>query len=190
MKLNPEFVQWKRDDKQGEENGKLPIQNVELLSELNVPLAILTSFNRNFKSRNDGNKLTMNFIASPTIVTAMAFSGSLSFNPITDSISLADGTLFRFQPPKGQDLPQAGFTSGNQDFYPVRNPAPQPEVPIVVRPDSHRLELLEPFTSPFGEHNARGLELPTLKVLLRVRGKCTTDHISAAVSALFITSLY
>lgn len=144
-------------------------------------IAILTSFNRNFKSRNDGNKLTMNFLASPTVVTAMAFSGKLSFNPATDSIPLADGTSFKFAPPTKQDLPQAGFTPGNEDFYPVRNPAPQPEVNIVIKPDSQRLELLEPFTSHFGDHNKRGLELPSLKVLVRVRGKCTTDHISAAV---------
>ncbi|KAG1757359.1 aconitate hydratase [Suillus lakei] len=133
---------WKRDDMKGEEN------------------AILTSFNRNFKSRNDGNRLTMNFLASPTIVTAMAFSGSLSFAP-----------------PAGQDLPTEGFTQGNTDYYPSPTPEPQPETEVVIRADSQRLELLEPFQSHFGD---RGLELPPLKVLMRVRGKCTTDHISAA----------
>ncbi|TFK30638.1 aconitate hydratase [Coprinopsis marcescibilis] len=158
----PCIGQWKRDDKQGEEN------------------AILTSFNRNFKSRNDGNKLTMNFLASPVMVTAMAFSGNLSFNPMVDSIPLADGSSFKFSPPTRQDLPEAGFTPGNPEFYPVRNPQPQPKVEIVIKPDSQRLEILEPFGSHFGEHNSRGLELPPLKVLLRVRGKCTTDHISAA----------
>lgn len=160
----PCIGQWKRDDKQGEEN------------------AILTSFNRNFKSRNDGNKLTMNFLASPTIVTAMAFSGKLSFNPMTDSISLPSGESFKFQPPHGRDLPTDGFTPGNSEFYPIRNPVPQPEVNIVIKPDSQRLEILEPFGSHFGpgSGNPRGLELPSMKVLLRVRGKCTTDHISAA----------
>jgi homoaconitase len=122
----------------------------------------------------------MNFLASPTVVTAMAFSGKLSFNPMTDSLPTPDGGSFKFQPPKGQDLPSAGFTPGNSDFYPTRNPVPQPEVDIVIKPDSQRLEILEPFTSHFGPHNPRGLELPPLKVLLRVRGKCTTDHISAA----------
>lgn len=122
----------------------------------------------------------MNFLASPTVVTAMAFSGKLSFNPMTDSIPTPDGGSFTFQPPKGQDLPAAGFTPGNTDFYPIRNPKPQPEVDIVIKPDSQRLEILEPFGSHFGPHNPRGLELPSLKVLLRVRGKCTTDHISAA----------
>ncbi len=125
----------------------------------------------------------MNFLASPTIVTAMAFSGKLSFNPLTDSIPLPGGGTFRFSPPIGQDLPPAGFTAGEESYYPAPSPTPQPEVEVIIKKDSQRLELLEPFPSPFGEGsgNPRGLELPTLKVLLRVRGKCTTDHISAAV---------
>lgn len=155
----PCIGQWKRDDMKGEEN------------------AILTSFNRNFKSRNDGNRLTMNFLASPTIVTAMAFSGSLSFNPMTDTLTLPSGKPFKFAPPAGQDLPTEGFTQGNTDYYPSPTPEPQPETEVVIRADSQRLELLEPFQSHFGD---RGLELPPLKVLMRVRGKCTTDHISAA----------
>ncbi|KAF5355703.1 hypothetical protein D9756_003945 [Leucocoprinus leucothites] len=160
----PCIGQWKREEKKGEEN------------------AILTSFNRNFKSRNDGNTQTMNFLASPTIVTAMAFSGKLSFNPMTDPIPLPNGKTFRFSPPVGQDLPSAGFTAGEESYYPPPSPKPQPEVEVVIRTGSQRLELLKPFTSHFGEgsNNPRGLELPPLKVLLRVRGKCTTDHISAA----------
>ncbi|KAI0082197.1 aconitate hydratase [Panus rudis PR-1116 ss-1] len=158
----PCIGQWKREDRKGEEN------------------AILTSFNRNFKSRNDGNSKTMNFLASPTLVTAMAFSGKLSFNPVTDSIPLPNGQSFKFSPPKGQDLPSEGFTPGRTAFYPAPTPEPQPETEIIIRPDSQRLEKLEPFPSHFGPHNPRGLELPTLKVLMRVRGKCTTDHISAA----------
>lgn len=125
----------------------------------------------------------MNFLASPTVVTAMAFSGKLSFNPMTDSIPLPDGREFRFTPPKGQDLPADGFTPGNAAFYPSPTPEPQPGTEIVISPTSQRLELLEPFTSPFGPHNPHGLELPSMKVLMRVRGKCTTDHISAAVRA-------
>ncbi|KAJ3790280.1 aconitate hydratase, partial [Lentinula aff. detonsa] len=155
----PCIGQWKREDKKGEEN------------------AILTSFNRNFKSRNDGNRYTMNFLASPTIVTAMAFSGSLSFNPMTDSLTLDSGEPFKFSPPSGQDLPSTGFTPGNTSFYPVPTPEPQPDTEIIIKKNSQRLELLEPFTSPFSNGN---LELPPLKILMRVRGKCTTDHISAA----------
>ncbi|KAK7694481.1 hypothetical protein QCA50_001667 [Cerrena zonata] len=158
----PCIGQWKRDDKKGEEN------------------AILTSFNRNFKSRNDGNSQTMNFLASPTVVTAMAFSGKLSFNPMTDSIPLPNGESFKFTPPTGKDLPADGFTPGRTTFYPPPTPEPQPETEIVINPESQRLEILEPFDSQFGPHNPRGLELPTMKVLMRVRGKCTTDHISAA----------
>ncbi|KAJ3815057.1 aconitate hydratase [Lentinula lateritia] len=155
----PCIGQWKREDKKGEEN------------------AILTSFNRNFKSRNDGNRYTMNFLASPTVVTAMAFSGSLSFNPMTDSLTLDSGNRFQFSPPSGQDLPSTGFTPGDTSFYPLPTPEPQPDAEVIIQKNSHRLELLEPFTSPFNDGD---LELPPLKVLMRVRGKCTTDHISAA----------
>ncbi|KAF5311926.1 hypothetical protein D9619_003050 [Psilocybe cf. subviscida] len=155
----PCIGQWQRTDKKGEEN------------------AILTSFNRNFKSRNDGNSKTMNFLASPTVVTAMAFSGKLSFNPMSDSIALPSGESFKFTPPVGQDLPADGFIPGDLSYYPAPMPKPQPEVNVVIKKDSQRLEVLEPFTSPF---SSGSLELPPLKVLLRVRGKCTTDHISAA----------
>lgn len=154
-----------------------------LLTILDVT-AILTSFNRNFRARNDGNRSTMNFLASPTIVTAMSFSGKLSFNPITDSIDLPSGEKFKFSPPVGQDLPQSGFAKGNSAYYPAPSPNPQPNVEVIIKEDSQRLERLIPFSSHFGEGtgNTRGLELPPLKVLMRVRGKCTTDHISAAVS--------
>ena len=126
----------------------------------------------------------MNFLASPTVVTAMSYSGKLSFNPITDSLVTPSGELFKFQPPAGKDLPSAGFTPGDVTYYPKPMPEPQPEAEIVIRPDSQRLEILQPFESHFGSHNSRGLELPPLKVLMRVRGKCTTDHISAAVRRL------
>lgn len=123
----------------------------------------------------------MNFLTSPTIVTAMSFAGKLSFNPMTDSLTLPSGELFSFSPPSGQDLPSSGFTLGEISYYPQPSPQPQPHIEVNIKSDSDRLELLEPFPSHFGEHNKRGLELPPLKVLMRVRGKCTTDHISAAV---------
>jgi homoaconitase len=123
----------------------------------------------------------MNFLASPTIVTAMAFSGKLSFNPMKDFLTLPSGEIFKFRAPSGQDLPSTGFASGDVSYYPKPVPTPEPDIPIVINPQSQRLEFLEPFSSHFGESNDRGLELPPLKVLLRVRGKCTTDHISAAV---------
>lgn len=126
----------------------------------------------------------MNFLASPTIVTAMAFSGKLSFNPQTDTLILPSGENFKFTPPVGQDLPQQGFAQGNLTYYPVPNPIPRPEVQVVIKKDSQRLEILEPFSSHFVESsgNKVKMELPALKVLARIRGKCTTDHISAAVS--------
>lgn len=131
----------------------------------------------------------MNFLASPTIVTAMAFSGKLTFNPMTDAINLPNGQLFKFSPPSGQDLPTEGFAAGNTDYYPSPIPEPQPETQVIISKDSQRLEVLEPFPSQFGPQNPRGLELPSLKVLMRVRGKCTTDHISAAVGQVLPTIL-
>lgn len=97
---------------------------------------------------------------------------------MSDSIALPSGESFKFTPPVGQDLPADGFIPGDLSYYPAPMPKPQPEVNVVIKKDSQRLEVLEPFTSPF---SSGSLELPPLKVLLRVRGKCTTDHISAAV---------
>ncbi|PCH44004.1 aconitase iron-sulfur domain-containing protein [Wolfiporia cocos MD-104 SS10] len=157
-------VKWKREDKKDEEN------------------AILTSFNHNFKPRNDGSRLMMNFLASPSIVTAIAFSGKLSLNPMIDTLRTPSGVPSKFTPPKGQDLPTAGFAPGETAFCPRPTSSPQPDTGVVIWPDSQRLERLEPFPSHFGEGsgNPRGLELPPLKVLMRIRGKCTMDHISAA----------
>lgn len=135
--------------------------------------AIFTSFNRNFRARNDGNRNTMNFLTSPDMVTAMIYSGDMNYNPITDSIKLANGEDFTFQPPTGEELPSRGFTKGRAEFYPVAEPQPKADVSVNVSPDSDRLQLLEPFEAWSGE------ELST-NVLLKVEGKCTTDHISAA----------
>lgn len=164
---------------------RLSYTTLVLLQSFILFVAILTSFNRNFKSRNDGNSKTMNFLASPTIVTAMAFSGKLSFNPQTDTLILPSGENFKFTPPVGQDLPQQGFAHGNLAYYPVPNPKPQPEVQVVIKKDSQRLELLEPFSDHFADSKVK-MELPALKVLARIRGKCTTDHISAAVSLIYL----
>jgi len=154
----PCIGQWKRDEKKGEDN------------------AILTSFNRNFKARNDGNLKTMNFLASPEIVTAMAFSGDLNFNPVTDSIETPSGP-FRFSPPSGDRLPPQGYTPGDLSYAPSPTPTPQPDTQIAISPSSARLEILEPFGTNF--KGGKG-ELPELTCLMRVKGKCTTDHISAA----------
>ncbi|KAJ8146566.1 hypothetical protein OY671_000371 [Metschnikowia pulcherrima] len=138
--------------------------------------AIFTSFNRNFRARNDGNRNTMNFLTSPDIVTAMIYSGDMNYNPVTDSINTEKGP-FRFEPPSGDELPNSGFIKGREKFYPDPNPQPRADVQINVSPESDRLQLLEPFAPWSGD------ELTTT-VLLKVEGKCTTDHISAAGSWL------
>lgn len=135
--------------------------------------AILTSYNRNFKGRNDGNPATMNFLASPEIVTAMSYAGATTFNPMTDSILTPAGTTFRFSPPRGTDLPSAGFAQGNPDFLPTAA-VPHPSHPVIISPTSSRLAVLEPF-APFPESELQGL-----RVLYKVKGQCTTDTISAA----------
>ena len=114
----------------------------------------------------------MNFLASPEIVTAMAYSGSTSFNPITDTISTDNGP-FKFDPPRGTQLPPAGFSIGNPDFQPS-SATPDQSVEVLIDPKSSRLAILEPF-EPFPEG-----ELSGLKVLYKVKGQCTTDTISAA----------
>lgn len=135
--------------------------------------SIFTSFNRNFRARNDGNRNTMNFLTSPEMVTAMIYSGDAQFNPMKDSIKLDDGNEFKFVPPKGEELPHDGFIAGRKEFYPVNDPKPDPSIEVKVSPDSDRLQLLDPFPA------WNGKELKTT-VLLKVEGKCTTDHISAA----------
>ncbi|PKY40354.1 aconitate hydratase [Rhizophagus irregularis] len=152
----PCIGQWKRTDiKENEEN------------------AILTSFNRNFRNRNDNNPNTMNFLASPEIVTTMIFAGKLSFNPMTDALIDKDGEPFKFQSPHGDELPHQGFADGNEDLEPIITVG-NSSTKITIPENSSRLQKLEPF-SPW-----HGNEFKELKVLVKVKGKCTTDHISAA----------
>jgi homoaconitase len=135
--------------------------------------AILSSYNRNFRGRNDGNPDTMNFLASPEIVTAMAFAGSTTFNPITDCITTPDGKEFRFSPPHGLEGPKTPFDAGKSSLLPLSQP-PDASVDVAIAPTSERLAFLQPF-KPFPNG-----ELTGLKVLVKVTGKCTTDTISAA----------
>ena len=135
--------------------------------------AIFTSYNRNFKGRNDGNPSTMNFLASPEIVTAMSYAGSTTFNPLTDTLQTPSGTPFQFSPPEGSAQPEEAFAQGDPKFAPT--PAiPDPSHPIIISPTSSRLAILEPF-APFPQG-----ELEGLRVLYKVKGQCTTDTISAA----------
>ena len=137
--------------------------------------AIFTSYNRNFRGRNDGNPATMNFLASPEIVTAMSYAGTTTFNPLTDSIPTSSGTPFRFSAPVGADLPSSsqGFAEGRRDLEPTPG-VTSPTQAVKISPTSDRLAVLEPF-DPFPPG-----ELENLRVLYKVKGQCTTDTISAA----------
>ncbi|KAL8697225.1 MAG: hypothetical protein Q9224_002417, partial [Gallowayella concinna] len=153
----PCIGQWKRTDGvgKGEQN------------------AIFTSYNRNFKGRNDGNAATMNFLASPEVVTAMSYAGSTTFNPLTDSIRTPSGESFKFSPPVGISLPSSGFAAGSPAFAPTPG-TPSPETPVLISPTSSRLAALDAFP-PFPQG-----DLHDLRVLLKISGQCTTDTISAA----------
>lgn len=141
--------------------------------EKGTPNAILTSYNRNFRGRNDGNPDTMNFLASPEIVTAMAFAGTTTFNPMTDSLTTPSGKEFRFSPPIGREIPNQPFEAARDEFKAQIAP-PDASVEVAVSPTSERLALLDPF-EPFPNSDLSGL-----RVLVKVTGKCTTDTISAA----------
>ncbi|MDP4173002.1 MAG: aconitate hydratase [Bacteroidota bacterium] len=133
---------------------------------------IVTSFNRNFAKRNDGNAKTLAFVASPELVTALAIGGKLTFNPLTDKVKNDKGELVKLDPPKGKELPANGFVKGDLGFVaPAKDGA---GVQVVVDPKSERLQLLEPF-KPWD-----GKDFIDLPVLLKAKGKCTTDHISMA----------
>lgn len=134
--------------------------------------SIITSYNRNFTSRNDGNPETHAFVSSPEIVTAMTFAGSMKFNPMTDSLIGADGKEFKFTAPSGDELPPRGFDPG-QDTYQAP-PADKSAQSVIVDPKSDRLQILEPF-KPWN-----GKDYEELPILIKVKGKCTTDHISMA----------
>ena len=150
----PCIGQWDRKDKKkGEKN------------------SIITSYNRNFTSRNDSNPATHAFVASPEIVTAFAAAGRLDFNPNTDTLTGADGKAFKLESPHGKELPPRGFDSGVDTYQP---PASSREATVVVDPKSQRLQLLQPFAKWDGK------DLLDMPVLIKVAGKCTTDHISMA----------
>ena len=134
---------------------------------------IVTSFNRNFPGRNDGKRDTMNFIASPEIVTAFALGGSLSFNPMQDYLISDDGKKFKLEPPKiAPDVPENGFLIANDVYVP---PSENPDtVEVLIDPNSERLQRLEPFPKWDGQ------DFKNLTIMIKAKGKCTTDHISPA----------
>ncbi|MDQ3534722.1 MAG: aconitate hydratase, partial [Bacteroidota bacterium] len=134
--------------------------------------SIITSFNRNFAKRNDGNPNTHAFVASPEIVTAMTLAGDLTFNPLTDTLTNEAGQQVKLDEPKGIELPVNGFAVEDAGYLaPAENGN---QVNVIVDPKSDRLQLLEPF-QPW-----EGTDLKGLRLLIKAKGKCTTDHISMA----------
>jgi aconitate hydratase len=140
---------------------------------MEAPSTIVTSYNRNFPGRNDGNAATMNFIASPEIVTAFALAGRLSFNPLTDSLIGADGNPFRLDPPRSApEVPANGFDQSRAAYE--APPSNGTRIKLAVKPGSERLQLMNPWPEWDG-HDF--LDLP---ILIKTRGKTTTDQISPA----------
>jgi len=133
---------------------------------------IVTSFNRNFSKRNDGNPNTHAFVGSPELVTALAIAGDLTFNPLEDTLVNAAAEEVKLDPPVGVDLPQNGFAVEELGYQAADEDGSATEV--IVNPDSERLQLLTPF-EPWAGENLTGL-----KLLIKAQGKCTTDHISMA----------
>ncbi len=152
----PCIGQWKRHDvKEGEKN------------------SILTSYNRNFSKRNDGNAATHSFVASPEIVTAFALAGTLTFNPMSDTLVNDKGETVKLDEPVGKELPDNGFAKGEEGYVPPADDGS--EVEVIIDPDSDRLEKLAPFAAP-----DLSKDFNDLRVLIKTKGKCTTDHISMA----------
>ena len=151
----PCIGQWSRSDAEKEEKN-----------------TIVHSFNRNFANRADGNPNTHAFVGSPELVTALAIAGNLTFNPVTDILTNENGKEIMFDAPSGDDLPSDGFDVIDLGYQePIKDGA---KVDVVVNPNSERLALLIPF-EPWDDKNITGM-----KVLIKAKGKCTTDHISMA----------
>jgi len=152
----PCIGQWKRHDvKEGEKN------------------SIITSYNRNFSKRNDGNPATNSFVASPEIVTAFAFAGKITFNPLTDTLVNDKGETIKLKEPEGRELPPQGFLKGEEGYVaPAEDGA---NIQVYIDETSSRLQRLFPFVHPDLEKDFKDLYL-----LIKVKGKCTTDHISMA----------
>ena len=150
----PCIGQWKRDDiKEGESN------------------SIVSSFNRNFPARNDGNAETLSFIGSPESVIGLALGGTLDFNFLSDTLTTQDGEEILLNPPVADELPDKGFEETLEGFI---QPTPGDDVEVIIDPESNRLQKLTPFLPPNEE------DYLSMSVLMKAEGKCTTDHISPA----------
>jgi aconitate hydratase len=138
-----------------------------------VPNTIVTSYNRNFPGRNDGSRETMNFIGSPELIIALALGGRLSFNPLTDELTAMDGTKFKLDPPKiAPEIPSNGFVYNHEVYIPPTHD--HQNVEVLIDPNSSRLQKLEPFARWDGK------DFEKVQILVKIAGKCTTDHISPA----------
>ncbi|MCB0361108.1 MAG: aconitate hydratase [Bdellovibrionales bacterium] len=149
----PCIGQWKRDD-----------------VAKGTPNTIVSSFNRNFRARNDSNPETLSFIGSPEVVMAMGLAGRLDFDPAKDELEGSDGKKFRLKPPEAPELPSMGFARGEGGYQKPKGSS----IEVKVAPDSERLQLLKPFAPWSGE------DWEGVLVLAKAKGKCTTDHISPA----------
>ena len=134
--------------------------------------SIITSFNRNFAKRNDGNPNTHSFVASPELVTAFAIAGDLRFNPLTDTLLNADGKAVKLDEPEGIELPVDGFDVEDAGY--LAPPENGSSIEVTINPESNRLQKLEPFAAWNGQ------DIKQLPLLIKAKGKCTTDHISMA----------
>lgn len=155
----PCIGQWKRDDVDGER-----------------PNSIVTSFNRNFAKRNDGNPNTHAFVASPELVAALTIAGDLCFNPLTDTLENEEGKPVKLAEPTGFEMPPLGYEVRDAGY--LAPSANGKEIEITIDPASQRLQRLKPFPAWDGE------DFHDLPLLIKVKGKCTTDHISMAGSWL------
>ena len=135
--------------------------------------SIITTFNRNFPGRNDGQRSTLNFIGSPEMIIALSLGGRLSFNPLIDELTASDGTKFKLEPPKpAPEVPQEGFMRPEGIF--ITPPDNSDSVEVKIDSDSKRLQRLEPFSK------WNGNDFEKLPIMVKAKGKCTTDHISPA----------
>ena len=134
---------------------------------------IVTTYNRNFPGRNDGRRNTLNFIGSPEMIIALALGGRLSFNPLQDELTAADGTKFRLEPPKpAAEVPKEGFKIPEGIF--ITPPENSDDLEVIIDPNSKRLQRLEPFSKWDGK------DYEDIPIIIKAKGKCTTDHISPA----------
>ena len=141
--------------------------------EKNKKNSIVTTFNRNFPGRNDGQRTTLNFIGSPEMIIALSLGGRLSFNPLKDELTASDGTKFKLEPPtRAPEVPEEGFVRPEGIF--VAPPDNSDNLEVIIDSTSKRLQRLEPFSKWDGQ------DYEELPILVKAKGKCTTDHISPA----------